>query len=77
MTAREDLKFACLQFEDHRAGQAGFFARNRPKLFRQVPNHGLGFRQKNVFLKSVLDRDRFRGPVRDDCTVVDTAGEFV
>ncbi len=26
-----------------------------------------GFRQKNVLLKSVLDRDRFRGAVRDDC----------
>lgn len=26
-------------------------------------------------LESVLDRDRFRGPVRDDLTVVDTARE--
>ena len=42
-----------------------------------MPDHRLGFREKEVLLESVLDGDRFRGPVRDDCTVVDPACEFV
>ena len=72
MAARQNFKLARLHFENHGACDAGFVARGGPELFCQASDHGLGLCQKNVGFKGILDRDRLRGPIRDDFIFVDT-----
>lgn len=77
MAASKDLELACPEFENDCACHARFFARNKPKLFYKVPDHGLGFCQQNVLVKGIFYGYRLRRPVRDNFVIVDTAGEFV
>src|SRR6202140_5740114 len=77
MAAGQNLELTGLQFEDHGACYPRFFARGGPKFFYKPSDHGFGFRQWHVVLKSIFDRDRLGRPVRHDFAVVDTAGEVV
>src|SRR6266536_6635049 len=77
MAASKDRELTRLQFEDNRARYPRFLARSRPKLFCKAPDHGLGFCQRHVVLKGILDGYRLRRPVRDDFVIVDASGELV
>ena len=45
MATREDLEFPCLQLQNYGARDSWFFARSRPKFFRQSSDHRLGLQQ--------------------------------
>src|SRR6266851_5649543 len=77
MAAGKDRELTRLQFEDYRAGYPRFLAGSRPKLFCKAPDHGLGFCQRHVVLKRILNGYRLRRPIRDDFVIVDAPGELV
>jgi len=76
-TAGEDLKLGSLEFEDHGAGNARFFAGGVPDLFGQAANRVFGVFEGDVALEGVLRGDGFGGTVRHDVTVIHAKGELV
>ena len=76
LAASENLELAGLQLEDNRACHPRFFARSRPELFCEAPDHWLSLCQQHVVLKRILDGYRLRRPVRDDWVMVDTKGKL-
>src|SRR5690348_9461123 len=76
-TARQDLKLACLQFENDRPWYSRFLPRRGPQLLCQAADHRVSFRQQDVFWERVLDRYGLRGPIRYNRILIDAACEFV
>jgi hypothetical protein len=54
VAACEDLEFFGLQLENDGPWLSRFLAGSGPELFCQTPDHRFGFRQQNIFLKSVF-----------------------
>src|SRR5437667_7678903 len=75
MAASKYCELTRLQFEDNRARYPRFLAGSRPKLFCKAPDHGVGFCQRHVVLKRILNGYRLRRPVRDDFVIVDASRE--
>ena len=77
MAASENLKLACLQFENHSTCDTQFLARCRPGFCRETPDHRLRLGQRYVLLEGVLGRYGLCRPVRDDFVVIDPSRQLV
>jgi hypothetical protein len=77
LAAGEDLELAGLELENHGPCNPTFLARSGPDLFREAPDHRLGFGNRYVMLERVLGGDGFGRPVGNYFARVNAAGEFM
>jgi len=77
VTAGEDLELRGLQFQHHRSGNAGFFARCGPGQLGKSANHRFRLGEGNVAFERVFRGDGLRRPVGYDEVLVDTTRQFV